>query len=95
MARRIRDLYARATASPTYQPDEADLADVRVFGLDVPIRASIAVIATTAVIVVDQLQLLVPAGTPGDVQPFVDLRKWPPGYISTRCENVLWADYFW
>ena len=63
MARRIRDLYARATAGPTYQPDEADLADVRVFGLDVPIRASIAVIATTAVIVVDQLQLLVPAGT--------------------------------
>jgi membrane protease YdiL (CAAX protease family) len=59
---RLRDLYARATSGPTYPPDPSDLADVRLLGLDFPIRASVAVLATTAVIVVDQLRVLVPPG---------------------------------
>ena len=59
---RLRDLYARATSGPSYEPDVADLADLRLFGLDFPIRASVAVLATTAMIVIDQLRLLVPPG---------------------------------
>lgn len=57
----IRRLYARATAGPDYPPDAADLADVRVAGLALPLRASVAVLASTAVILVDQLRLLLPA----------------------------------
>jgi len=60
---RLRDLYTRATSGPAYPPDASDLADVRLFGLDFPIRASVAVLATTAIVVADQLRVLVPAGT--------------------------------
>lgn len=55
---RLRDLYDRAVAGPEYPPDAADLVDVRLFGLRVPLRASIAVLAATALIVVDQMGLL-------------------------------------
>jgi membrane protease YdiL (CAAX protease family) len=57
---RLHDLYARTVAGPEYPPDRADLADVRLFGLTVPIRASVAVLAATALIVADQLRVLVP-----------------------------------
>jgi membrane protease YdiL (CAAX protease family) len=57
---RIRRLYARATAGPAYPPNEPDLADVRVAGLALPVRASVAILATTAIILVDQLRLLLP-----------------------------------
>jgi membrane protease YdiL (CAAX protease family) len=60
---RLRDLYARATAGPTYPPDVGDLADIRIAGLTFPIRASVAVLASTALVVADRLRLLVPAGT--------------------------------
>jgi membrane protease YdiL (CAAX protease family) len=53
-------LYRRATAGPDYPPDAADLADVRLFGLAFPRRASIAVLATTALIVADQLRFAIP-----------------------------------
>ena len=59
----LRELYVRATAGPAYPPNEADLDNVRLFGLELPIRASVAVLATTAIMVADQLQLLVPAGS--------------------------------
>jgi membrane protease YdiL (CAAX protease family) len=62
LARRIRDLYARATAGPAYPPDAADLADLRLAGLALPIRASVAALVATAVVVIDQLHLVVPAG---------------------------------
>jgi membrane protease YdiL (CAAX protease family) len=57
----LRRLYDRAIAGPDYPPNDADLADVRVFGIELPRRASIAIVATTALIVVDQLRFLVPA----------------------------------
>jgi len=56
----LRDLYRRATAGPDYPPDEDDLRDIRVFGLAFPRRASFAVLAVTALIVIDQLRWLVP-----------------------------------
>lgn len=57
----LRDLYDRATTGPAYPPDAGDLADIRLFGLAFPVRASVAVLVTTAVIVADQTRLLVPA----------------------------------
>jgi membrane protease YdiL (CAAX protease family) len=54
-------LYERATAGPTCEPDEGDLAEVHLAGLALPLRASIAVFAVTALILVDQLRWLLPA----------------------------------
>lgn len=56
----LRDLYGRAIAGPDYPPNEADLRDIRLFGLALPRRASIAVFAVTALIVIDQLGWLIP-----------------------------------
>jgi membrane protease YdiL (CAAX protease family) len=63
----------RALAGPDYPPSEADMTDVRLFGLGFPFRASVAVLATTAIIVADQTRLLQPAGDgaegPGVIAP--------------------------
>lgn len=56
----VRRLYARATAGPEYPPSEADLHDVRIFGLALPRRATIAILAATALILVDQLRWVLP-----------------------------------
>lgn len=55
-------LYERAVAGPAYPPDDRDLADVRLFGLAVPLRAGLAVTAATALVVADQTGLLLPGG---------------------------------
>ena len=57
----IRGLSRRATTGPELSPHAADLADVRIAGLAVPLRASVAILASTALILVDQLRWLVPA----------------------------------
>jgi membrane protease YdiL (CAAX protease family) len=57
----VQRIYARATAGPDYPPDASDLADVRIAGLALPRRASLAVFATTALILVDQLRLALPS----------------------------------
>jgi membrane protease YdiL (CAAX protease family) len=49
----LASLVARATAGPAYAPDEADLRDVRVAGLELPLRASVALAATTALVLLD------------------------------------------
>lgn len=56
----LRRLYERATAGPTYDPDRGDLADLHLAGLALPLRASIAVFAATALILVDELHWLLP-----------------------------------
>ena len=56
----LRTLLDRAVAGPDYPPDSGDLADLRVAGLSVPIRASVAILAATAIIVADRLRLFVP-----------------------------------
>ena len=55
---RLRRLYERATAGPSYQPSPGDLEDVRAFGLELPLRASVALLATTAIILLDFGQVL-------------------------------------
>ena len=44
----LRRLYDRAIAGPDYPPNEADLRDIELFGLALPRRASVAVLAMTA-----------------------------------------------
>ena len=51
----LRRLYDWAVAGPDYPPDRRDLADVQLLGLAFPRRASVVLLATTALIVVDQL----------------------------------------
>lgn len=63
----VRRLYARAIAGPELPPDAADLADVRVAGLGLPLRASVAILASTALILVDQLRLVLPPDGGGAV----------------------------
>lgn len=58
---RLRRLYQGATAGPAYPPDDGDLVDVRLFGLAFPLRASVAIVAVTAIILVDQLGWAMPA----------------------------------
>ena len=61
----LRRLYDRAVAGPDYPPDERDLADLHVLGLALPRRATIAVLAMTALVVADQTRLLMPGGAAG------------------------------
>ena len=56
----LRRIFAGATAGPDLPPDDGDLQDVTVLGLRVPICASVAILATTAIIVLDQLGWLLP-----------------------------------
>jgi membrane protease YdiL (CAAX protease family) len=57
----------RATIGPEYPPSEADRRDVTVFGLAVPTRASVAIVASTALILVDQLGLLLSPTTSAEL----------------------------
>jgi membrane protease YdiL (CAAX protease family) len=58
----LRRRFDQAIAGPDYPPNEADLADLRLFGLALPRRASVAVLAMTALILADQTRLLRPGG---------------------------------
>lgn len=60
----IERLWSRAVAGPDYPPNEADLADVRLFGLTFPLRASVAILAVTAIVITDLLDVLAPQGMP-------------------------------
>jgi membrane protease YdiL (CAAX protease family) len=53
-------LYRQATTGPDYPPNEADLADLRFFGLALPRRPTIAILVATALIVADQLRFAIP-----------------------------------
>ena len=70
----VRRLFAGAAAGADYPPDERDLQDITVFGLRLPLRASFAIVATTALIVLDQLGWFVPVafGTPDPSSSWLD-----------------------
>jgi membrane protease YdiL (CAAX protease family) len=65
----LRELFLRAIDGPGYPPDTDDLGDVRLVGLTLPFRASIAVFASTALILVDQLGLLLAPTTSAELGP--------------------------
>jgi membrane protease YdiL (CAAX protease family) len=56
----LADLIARATAGPSYQPDDGDRGDVRIAGLDLPIRATVALAVVTVVVLLDYTRTLIP-----------------------------------
>jgi membrane protease YdiL (CAAX protease family) len=65
-------LWWRTTIGPEYPPSDADRRDVTLFGLALPTRATVAILLTTALLLVDYLQLLVPGGdgtSLGGLQP--------------------------
>jgi membrane protease YdiL (CAAX protease family) len=55
----LRRLLRAATAGPDYPPDERDLRDVRIAGLDLPLRALVVLFVATAAIVLDATRRLV------------------------------------
>jgi membrane protease YdiL (CAAX protease family) len=61
--------YWRATIGPEYPPSEADQRDVGFFGLALPARATFAVLASTALILVDQLRILLPGDLAAEQGP--------------------------
>lgn len=56
----LADLIARATTGPTYPPDEGDRADVRIAGLDLPVRATVALLVVTVLVLLDYTRTLIP-----------------------------------
>lgn len=56
---RLNVAWWHLTIGPEYPPSEADKRDVTVVGLALPSRATVAILASTALILVDQLGLLV------------------------------------
>jgi hypothetical protein len=58
---RLAELISRATSGPTYPPDERDRAEIRIAGLDLPIRATVALFVVTVVVLLDYTRTLIPA----------------------------------
>ena len=57
---RLNVAWWHLTIGPEYPPSKADERDVTLFGLVLPPRAALAILASTALILVDQQRLLVP-----------------------------------
>src|SRR5262245_14694546 len=65
----VNSLWWYLTIAPEYPPDERDERDVSVFGLALPARATVAILASTALILVDQLRLILPGDMGGQRGP--------------------------
>ncbi len=57
----LAGLISRATSGPGYAPDDGDRAEIRAAGLDLPIRASVALFVVTFVMLLDYSRTLFPA----------------------------------
>ncbi|HEV8488855.1 MAG TPA: CPBP family intramembrane glutamic endopeptidase [Candidatus Limnocylindrales bacterium] len=53
-------LYDRFVAGPAYPPEAADLRTVSVFGVDLPVRASVAIVVATLAILFDYSRTFIP-----------------------------------
>jgi hypothetical protein len=58
---RLAALTSRATSGPIYPPDEGDGAEIRIAGLDLPVRATVALFVVTFVVLLDYTRTLFPA----------------------------------
>jgi len=70
----------RATIGPEYPPSEPDKRDVTLFGLALPTRATVAILASTALILIDQLGLLLSPTTSAEL---------PGGLRAVPVERLL------
>jgi membrane protease YdiL (CAAX protease family) len=59
---RLAALLAGATAGPAYPPASGDLREVSTFGVELPIRASIAILAASALVLLDYTGSAMPFG---------------------------------
>ncbi|HEV2005290.1 MAG TPA: CPBP family intramembrane glutamic endopeptidase [Candidatus Limnocylindrales bacterium] len=57
----LAELISGATSGPMYSPDDADRADIRIAGLDLPVRATAALFLVTFVVLLDYTRTLIPA----------------------------------
>ncbi len=64
---RLNVAWWHLTIGPEYPPSEADKREVTLFGLALPTRATVAIFASTALILVDQLRLVMPPDGGGAV----------------------------
>jgi len=58
---RLAELISRATSGPAYPPDDGDRAEIRLAGLDLPVRAAAALFLVTFVVLLDYTRTLIPA----------------------------------
>ncbi|HYN70675.1 MAG TPA: hypothetical protein VEX41_10790 [Candidatus Eisenbacteria bacterium] len=56
-----RALYTRATTGPTYPADDGDRREIRLFGVELPIRASTTLLLVTLVFVLDYSRAFIPS----------------------------------
>src|SRR5438309_2825184 len=59
-ARGLRSFASRMFAMPSYPPSDEDLRTIRVAGLDLPVRATVAVVAVTLLVIFDFQRTLIP-----------------------------------
>ena len=56
----VRGFLGRMFAMPAYPPDERDLRTFRLAGLDLPTRATVAVVAVILIVIFDFQRTLIP-----------------------------------
>jgi hypothetical protein len=66
---RVAQLWRGATAGPAYEPGPADLADLEIAGLAVPVRATVALFIATAAYVADATGSVVAEAARGALGP--------------------------
>jgi membrane protease YdiL (CAAX protease family) len=57
----LAELISRATSGPDYPADDGDHAEIRIAGLDLPVRATAALFLVTFVVLLDYTRTLIPA----------------------------------
>src|SRR3954447_24157477 len=56
----VRSFLGRMFVMPSYPPDEGDRRTFRLAGLDLPVRATVAVVAVTLIVIFDFQRTLIP-----------------------------------
>jgi len=79
---RVAALYERFVRAPAYPPSEADRRTVGILGLDLPIRATAAIVVVTLVILFDYTRTFIPP----EIQ---DLGRSPAGLRFQALERAI------
>ena len=79
----FRSFLGRMFAMPSYPPDERDLRTFRLAGLELPIRATVAVVAVILIVIFDFQRTLDPA-RPRRLRP-------EPGHHAADRDQPAWC----
>lgn len=74
--------FDRFVAGPAYPPEPEDLRTVRFVGLDLPMRASVAIVVVTLIVVFDYMRTFIP-------EPIRDLGLGPEGMRYQAIERLV------